>query len=91
MVVYSAAIHYNSNFSCMAMAQPSPKAIIEAFATAVQDELAEGRSVELPGLGVLKVEHKPSSKTDAAQSNDAAWVPPQRTVVFVPKNSSAAD
>lgn len=67
------------------MARPSPKDVLKAFCAVVQDELAEGRDVDLPGLGTIQVKHTSSS---VKQNDDAAtWSPPKRTITFTPHDS----
>ncbi len=67
------------------MARPSPKEVLKAFCKVVRNELAEGRDVDLPGLGKIQVEHASSS---VKESDDAAmWSPPERTVTFTPHDS----
>ncbi|MFO8232290.1 MAG: HU family DNA-binding protein [Longimonas sp.] len=67
------------------MARPSPKDVLKAFCAVVQDELAAGRDVNLPGLGTIQVEHASST---VQQSDDAAmWSPPKRTITFTPHDS----
>lgn len=67
------------------MARPSPKKVLKAFCTVVRNELAEGRDVDLPGLGKIQVEHASSSVEESDDS--AMWAPPKRIVTFTPHDS----
>lgn len=64
------------------MSDPSAQDIIEAFTGAVRDELESGRDVDLPLLGTLRVEHRPSEMTE--EENSRSFSPPRNAVVFEP-------
>lgn len=70
------------------MARPSPKEVLQAFCAVVRDELANGRDVDLPGLGTIRVQHDDSTMQDDDPA--AMWAPPQRRLVFVPHDDSSS-
>lgn len=65
------------------MSDPSAEDVIDAFVGAVRDELEQGNEVEIPELGTLRIEHRPSEMT--AQQNQRTFSPPKDVVVFDPE------
>ena len=55
----------------------------EALADVVRDALANGQAVLLPGLGTLRVEHKPSEMIED-ENGQIVMRPPRDEVVFDP-------
>lgn len=65
------------------MAEISPDKIANALADIVRDEVLEGRTVTVPGLGAFRLEHFPSSLGED-ESGRAVVLPPRDVVVFEP-------
>ena len=57
--------------------------IKDILADVVREALANGQDVELPGLGTLRVEHKPSEMIED-ENGQIVMRPPRDAVVFVP-------
>lgn len=64
------------------MGSPSDQEVIEAFVEVVRNQLKEGRTVEVPGLGTFEVEHRSSQRQ---QGDGAALEPPRDIVSFEPE------
>lgn len=71
------------HFPTPLMESPSAEEVIEAFTDVVKDQLDTGNAVEVPGLGTLSVEHRPSG----VQEEDGVrrLAPPRNEVVFTPE------
>lgn len=65
------------------MSDPSAEDVIDAFVGAVRDQLEQGHEVEIPELGTLRIEHRPSEMT--TQQDERTVSPPQDVVVFDPE------
>ena len=57
--------------------------IKESLADVVREALANGQDVLLPGLGTLRVEHKPSEMIED-ENGQIVMRPPRDEVVFTP-------
>ena len=58
--------------------------IKDKLAEVVREALANGQAVEFPGLGTLRVEHKPSEMIED-ENGQIVMRPPRDAVVFVPE------
>lgn len=65
------------------MSDPTAEEVIDAFTRVVRNELEQGREVDLPTLGTLRVEHHPSEMTKHEGTRTLS--PPRNEVVFEPK------
>ena len=63
----------------MSMLKTNP-AFVDVFVSSVIELLQKGRSVEVPGIGVLRVEHE-------APTPDGKRETPRDRVVFTPKRA----
>ncbi|MEM8485499.1 MAG: HU family DNA-binding protein [Bacteroidota bacterium] len=58
----------------------------ETLADVVREALANGQDVQLPGLGTLRVVHKPSEMIED-DNGQIVMRPPRDEVVFEPENA----
>jgi nucleoid DNA-binding protein len=65
------------------MSTPSAQDTIKAFVHVVRDQLEDGNTVEVPGLGTFSVEHHPSEKKESPDG-DTYMAPPKDVVDFEP-------
>jgi nucleoid DNA-binding protein len=65
------------------MSSPSAKEIVSAFTTILRDQLKDGQTVEVPGLGTFSVEHQPSEVVEDEAGN-RQMRPPRNSVTFDP-------
>lgn len=63
--------------------------VVTALARAFHEALAEGREVELPGLGSFRVEHHHSRLLEG-EDGSMVLTPPEDTIVFEPEEESAS-
>lgn len=59
----------------------------ETLAEVIREALANGQTVELPNLGTLSVEHKPSEMIED-ENGQIVMRPPRDEVVFTPTTPS---
>ena len=60
----------------------------ETLADVVREALAKGQNVSLPGLGTLRVEHKPSEMIED-ENGQIVMRPPRDEVVFDPDDNQS--
>ena len=60
----------------------------ETLADVVREALANGQNVSLPGLGTLRVEHKPSEMIED-ENGQIVMRPPRDEVVFDPDDNQS--
>lgn len=65
------------------MSSSSAKEIVSAFTTILRDQLKDGQTVEVPGLGTFSVEHQPSEVVEDEAGN-RQMRPPRNSVTFDP-------
>jgi nucleoid DNA-binding protein len=65
---------------------PSPKELIDSVAELICDQLSEGTSVDVSGLGTFAVEHRPSERPP-----DGSRTPPRDIVTFTPADTASSD
>ena len=58
----------------------------ETLADVVREALANGQDVQLPGLGTLRVVHKPSEMIED-DNGQIVMRPPRDEVIFEPENN----
>ncbi len=58
----------------------------ETLADVVREALANGQDVQLPGLGTLRVVHKPSEMIED-DNGQIVMRPPRDEVIFEPENA----
>jgi nucleoid DNA-binding protein len=62
---------------------PDLEAVAEALGDCVRDALERGETVEVPGMGTFRVEHRPS-QMDEQPDGQFSVRPPRNVVVFDP-------
>ncbi len=67
------------------MASITQEQVAAALAEIIQQELAHGEPVDLPGFGSFHIEHNPS-QLEEKEDGDFVIKPPQDTVVFTPSH-----
>jgi len=65
------------------MASPSADDVIQAFVAVVRDQLTNGDSLHVPGLGTFSVEHRASEMKESEDGPDR-MLPPRDVVRFDP-------
>jgi DNA-binding protein HU-beta len=65
------------------MGSPSADDVIKAFVRVVRDELVDGESLHVPGLGTFYVEHQSSEMRDDEEGS--GMLPPRDVVRFDPE------
>lgn len=68
------------------MSAPSPKELVDSVAELIRDQLADGTSVDVSGLGTFAVEHRSSE-----QLPDGSRTPPRDVVTFAPADTASSD
>jgi len=66
------------------MSSPSAQDTIAAFARVLREQLEQGKSVEVPGLGTFAVEHRPSHQTESPDGQKK-MTPPRDVITFTPE------
>lgn len=66
------------------MSTPSAKEVIKAFAKVMREQLENGETVEVPGLGTFSIEHRPSQMKENADG-EKVMAPPRDVVTFDPE------
>ena len=65
------------------MSTPSTDEALDAIVAVLRDELAQERSVKVPGLGTFHVEHQPAAVDSTDEGSRLR--PPRNTVAFDPE------
>ncbi len=62
--------------------------IKESLADVVREALSNGQEISIPGLGTLRVEHKPSEMIED-ENGQIVMRPPRDEVIFSPQSDAS--